>query len=244
MALIKKFRRSLFGYKRKDVEAFVAIVAEVTTQQQEVINQKVSDIEELNTVVNDFEIENLVLAQDLKVADEKNAKLLMRIAELEKANKALETELDEVSTNYENNIYSLEAQLEEVKKDLDNLHTKPSDCTDYADTLSNDVSEILLGAEIIAAEIIEEAKKVNENIKTQSSNIIDINSVRILEHNEDKQDKVITNSNGFDRDLDDLEAELVNIQEEINRKIDETIRELNNISFIENDSLFLKTVGE
>lgn len=240
MALIKKFRRSLFGYKRKDVEAFVAIVAEVTAQQQEVITQKVNEIEELNTAVSDFEIENLVLEQDLKDAEKKNAELLMRIAELEKTNKALEAEISEITTNYENNIYSLETQLEEVKKELDSIHNQPSN---YTDAVSDDVSEILLNAEMIAAEIIKEAKKVNENIKSQSSNIIDINSARNTEHKavvQESSDALF----GFDKDLDDLEVELINIQEEINRKIDETIRDLNSIYSIENDKLLLKTVGE
>lgn len=237
MALIKKFRRSLFGYKKKDVEAFVAIVAEVTAEQQEVITQKVSEIEDLNTAINDFEIENLVLEQDLKDAEKKNAELLMRIAELEKTNKALEAENSEISAKYENSIYSLETQLEEVKQELECLHDQSSD---YTDAVSDDVSEILLSAEMIAAEIIKEAKKANENIKAQSSNIIDINSARNLEHKEVVQEAPLD----FDRDFDDLEAELINIQEEINRKIDETIRDLNSIYSIENDKLLLKTVGE
>ncbi len=241
MALIKKFRRSLFGYKRKDVEAFVAVVAEVTSQQQEVIAQKVDEIEELTTSVNDFEIENLVLEQDLKDAEKKNAELLMRIAELEKTNKALEAEVVEIRTNYENNIYSLETQLEEVKKELDNLHEQPAAYVE--ESLSEDVSEILLSAEMIASEIIEEAKKVNESIRAQSSNIIDINSARTFEHKSTVQETSDT-ALGFDRDLEDLEAELINIQEEINRKIDETIRDLNSIYSIENDRLLLKTVGE
>lgn len=237
MALIKKFRRSLFGYKKKDVEAFVAVVAEVTSQQQEVIARKVDEIEELNTTVSDFEIENLVLSQDLKDAEKKNAELLMRIAELEKANKALETEVVEIRTAYENNIYSLETQLEEIKQELQTLHEQP---VNHTDAVSEDVSDILLNAEMIAAEIIKEAKKANENIKAQSSNIIDINSARNFESKEVTSET----SFDFDKDFDDLEAELINIQEEINRKIDETIRDLNSIYSIENDRLLLKTVGE
>lgn len=238
MALIKKFRRSFFGgYKKKDVEAFLASVVEIASRQQQIINSKVGEIENLTTQISDFEIEKLVFEQEIRDSRIKQNTLADDLVRVEARKVELETENASIRAKYESDIASLEDQLEELKLEVESLNNQKSD-VDERNRLSENVSDILMGAEMIASEIIEEAKKVNENM---TSNIVDITSVvrAPLERSAHFEKNI-----DFDSDLRTLESELANIQNEINQKIEDTLKSIESFNSTESENLVLRSAGE
>ena len=238
MALIKKFRKALFGgYKRKDVENFIFDIAEFTTSQQEILNQKMKEIDDLNSRINDFEAEKLLFIQQIKNLEAERNELKSKTDELENRNVQLESELSFSASQYEENIAKLENQLDDISNELEELKAENNNLVSYAD-LADNVSQIILNAESIASDIIEDANnKANET----SSNIIDINSARgkLIENAETSKTNLTT-----DNDFELLENEIMAMQAEISKQIEDALKSLNDIAALENDNIMLKSVGE